>query len=225
MQWLVTDNIYRETWHQLLEYSNAEITIDLIAGRHGGISASQRKNFEKQAQQARFCVLQAKEYFDAATNSSIYTAPNHAYYGAVALASLVMLMTGDGRFSLDMLRKDSANNHHGLDFTTGCSAKSATQGLNLIEDSRSEILGRGHFSNWYRLIPARAAVLAPIKIIAAGNRARQTFGAVGGFQAPDISELAGKKMVSMELIKYLPDLDQDLARYGVAVPRCQVPGD
>ena len=125
MRWIVTDDIYAETWRRLLEFANIELTMDEIARRHGkAITKSQTDNYKKQATQARVCALQAKEYFDAARSSTLFTSPNHAYYGAVATASLMMLIFGDGQKSLDVLRADNRNNHHGLDFTTGCTANS-----------------------------------------------------------------------------------------------------
>jgi hypothetical protein len=31
MRWIVTDNIYTETWRHLLEYSNIDLTMDAIS--------------------------------------------------------------------------------------------------------------------------------------------------------------------------------------------------
>lgn len=74
----------------------------------------------------------------------------------------MMLVLGDGTKSLDYLRSDSKNNHHGLDFTTGCNAKSASTALALVENSRVEILPHGHFSNLYKTLPQVGAVFAAV---------------------------------------------------------------
>ena len=203
----------------MLEYSNIELTIEAISRRHGSAkSKSQEQNYIKQAQQARSCVLQAKEYFDAARSSSLYTGPNHIYYGAISLASLVMLVLGDGRYSLDVLRNDSSNNHHGLDFTIGCNAKAAKLGCNLLESSQVKVLGKGHFRNWYKLLPSRGSVHAITQTIN-GNQARTNYEVIGGFDTPGINELVGVKKTALELIKFLPDLDDELTRYGVSATR------
>ncbi|MDE2421994.1 MAG: hypothetical protein KGO49_12545 [Gammaproteobacteria bacterium] len=187
--------------------------------RHGAPkSKSEKDNYAKQAQQARSCVLQAKEYFDAANTSSLYTGPNHAYYGSIALTSLSMLILGDGRNALDQLRKNNENNHHGLDFTLGCNVKSAMQGINLLESSRAEILNKGHFRNWYNLLPARGSVHAITDYTLTNDQRRINYESIGGYDTPKIEQLK-KKKTALDLIKYLPDLDQDLARYGVGVFR------
>ena len=49
MRWTVTDDIYAETWRQLLEFSNLELTSDVINHRQGISSAKKDKeNIKKQ---------------------------------------------------------------------------------------------------------------------------------------------------------------------------------
>lgn len=219
MYWKVTDDIYQETWRHLLEYSNTELTIEAIAKRHGeATSRAQHENYLKQARQARACVLQAKEYFDAARASSLYTGPNHIYYGAISLASLTMLILGDGGNALDVLRRDGSNTHHGLHFAVDCNAKSASTGIVLLEKSLVKVLAKGHFQNWYNLLPARGSVRAITQTIN-GNQARTNYEVIGGYNTPKIDDLVGVKKTALDLIKYLPDLDDELARYGVNVAR------
>lgn len=219
MRWIVTDDIYAETWRQLLEFSNLELTIDVIARRHGEpTSKAHRDNFAKQAAQARVCVLQAKEYFDAARAASLFTSPNHSYYGAVALASLIMLVLGDGTKSLDYLRSDNRNNHHGLDFTTGCNAKSASVAIALVEQSRVEILRFGHFPNLYKTLPKKGSAFALVKQ-SYGSTSSRGMQSIGGYDVPAFDTIAGAKKTLLELLKYLPDLDSDLQRFGISAVR------
>ena len=219
MRWIVTDDIYAETWRRLLEFANIELTQDEIIRRHGvSKPKSSRENIAKQASQARVCVLQSKEYFDASRSSSLFTSPNHAYYGAVGLASLMMLILGDGTKSLDYLRSDNRNNHHGLDLTTGCSAKTASSGINLLNDTQVELLKHGHFANWYRTLPTHGNVYAFVKRTK-GNTANLNFLPAGGYEVPAYETLEGKKKSVAELVKYLPDLDMDLERFGIEAVR------
>lgn len=219
MRWIVTDNIYAETWRRLLEFANVELTLEELARRHGlPATKSAKQNYAKQAQQARVCVLQAKEYFDAARSSSLFTSPNHAYYGAVALASLALLVLGDGTKSLDFLRTDNRNNHHGLDLTTGCSARTATEGVALLEQTRVEVLPNGHFKNWYEVLPKRGNVYAYTRETR-GNTASVNYLPAGGYDVPTHKLLQGRKFSVVELLKYLPDLDAELNRFGVSTPR------
>lgn len=224
MLWIVTDDIYAETWRRLLEFANLDLTVDQIEKRHGKPSSkSQVENYKKQARQARVCVLQAKEYFDAARASSLFTSPNHAYYGAVALASLMMLILGDGKHSLDVLRSDNTNNHHGLDFTTACTAKTAPDGLKLLEESRVTVCTHGHFANWYRLLPARGAVFAKVTRTLGkdGGLHQVTMEQIGGYDIPLIEQISKAKIPLVDLFKFLPDLDSDLQRFGINSSRAR----
>jgi YaaC-like Protein len=219
MRWIVTDDIYVETWRRLLEFSNFELAFDEIVRRHGTpMTKPDRENKSKQAKQARVCVLQAKEYFDAARSSSLFTSPNHAYYGSVALASLMMLILGDGTRSLDYLRLDNKNNHHGLNLTTGCSANMATKGLALLERTQVEILKFGHFANWYQSLPGRGSIHA-IWHQYRGSTSSANYLPAGGFNVPDFATLQGKKKSIIDILQFLPDLDGDLHRFGVSSPR------
>lgn len=219
MRWTITDDIYAETWRQLLEYSNIELTTDIIIKKHGEAkSKSHSENIAKQAAQARVCVLQAKEYFDAARSASLFTAPNHYYYGAISLASLMMLILGDGTKSLDYLRRDNKNCHHGLDFITDCSGKTASIGIELIQRSRSEILKFGHFSNWYRVLPSRGSVFATHEKISESTK-MTNITTIGYYDAPSFEKISGVKISLIDLLKFLPDLDVDLNRFGINVVR------
>lgn len=84
MKWIVTDDIYAKTWRRLFEFGNIELTVDEIVRRHGQPTQSSEKfSYRKQAQQVRVAILQAKEYFEAARQSSLYTSANHLYYGKI----------------------------------------------------------------------------------------------------------------------------------------------
>jgi len=219
MRWIVTDNIYAETWRNILEFANVDLTLDAIQRRHGAAQSSgQRANYLKQAQQARVCALQAKEYFDAARSSSLFTSPNHAYYGAVSLASLCMLLLGDGTKSLDYLRADNRNNHHGLDLKLGCSSRTATSGVTLLQQTSAEVLKHGHFSNWYRTLPQKGTVYGFVRQ-QHEQTASSSYVPVGGYDIPAHDSLVGKATSLLDLIRYLPDLDVDLARSGISTAR------
>jgi hypothetical protein len=217
MEWVVTDDIYQEVWRRLLEFANIDLTVDEIARRHGKpVSPAERGNYRKQAAQARVCVLQAKEYFDAAASSTLFTAPNHLYYGMVSISSLMMLVMGNGTRSLDFLRHDARNAHHGLRFTTGCSASKAKEALSLLEHSSSTVLEHGHFLNWYTTLPARSISTTVFTSQFEGGRSVR-IESFGGFDMMDRSQIVGWKTTALELMRNLPDLHKDLRRYGVQV--------
>jgi hypothetical protein len=218
MRWIVTDNIYNETWRPLLEFSNADLVVDRIVHFHGDAKTKvERDNYKKQAKQARVCVLQAKEYFDAARASSVFTSPNHCYYGAISLASLALLVLGDGSKSLDFLRKDNANNHHGLDFTIGCNASSASKGITLLEESRAEILSHGHFFNFYNTLPKFGEVNGIVRS-ERGSTFSLSRNAIGRYDVAEFSTIIGRKKTLIELLRTAPDLADDLTRFGISFP-------
>ena len=219
MRWIVTDDIYSEIWRKLLEFSNIEIAIGEISRRHGLPADNRmRNNYKKQATQARVCILQAREYFDAARVSSIYTSPNHCYYGAVALSSAMMLILGDGSNSLDYLRGNAKNCHHGLDFNANCNAASAASGIALLERSCAKIMPFGQFSNWYKVLPVEGAVNGILKQTVGGHRnvSREK---LGTYDVDEFSRINGSNFILIDLLKYLPDLSGDMERYGIDVVR------
>lgn len=210
MLWVVTDDIYTETWRRLLEYSNFDFVRDRIAQKHGASAgSSDQENRSKQARQARVCVLQAKEYFDATQQSSLFTSPNHAYYGAVSLASLLLLILGDGTKSLDYLRSEKKNRHHGLQMSSGATSTTSTKGTTLLEETRVEILEFGHFANLYKVLPDRGSqhVLVSRSGISTTSIGYEV---CGGFSVPNFSKLIGTKTSLIDSMKFLPDLDAEL---------------
>ncbi|WP_321841821.1 YaaC family protein [Burkholderia cepacia] len=190
-----------------------------IARRHGApVTNRMRDNYKKQATQVRVCILQAKEYFDAARASSIFTSPNHCYYGAVALASVMMLILGDGRKSLDYLRVDNKNCHHGLDFNTGCNASAAASAISLLEQSYAKVMPFGQFANWYGVLPEKGAVAGLIKRLGQGHTQISREG-IGTYSVDEFDAISGSNFRMIDLLKYLPDLGDDLDRFGMDVVR------
>lgn len=217
MDWITTDNVVLETWGRLLELSNTDAALHRISSIHGAApNKSVTKNHTKQAQQIRACLLQAKEYFEAADASSLVTSPNHAYYGMVSLASSIMLMQGDGRKSLDRVRLDPSNRSHGLKFTTDVKGSSASDRLRILQDSRVEVLMDGHFKQWYVELPRAHRTYGKKTVINANNSTRVDFSPIGYFESPPFESLIGSKKTLLNLFQYLPDLNGELRQYGFA---------
>ena len=72
-------------WAGLREFRNIRSTVKKIIDLHR-IPIAQIKNVEKQAEQIKFCLEQAEEYFFAAKAVSSATKPVLVYYGIVSLA-------------------------------------------------------------------------------------------------------------------------------------------
>lgn len=216
--WITTDNQYEENWRRLLVYANIEITLDTIVKRHGNYTAKTKPNYIKQAKQVRVSLLQAKEYFDAARSSTLFTQPNHLYYGAVALSTACMLIRGDGSKSLDFLRNNNKNAHHGLNFTFSSTKNGAQKDIDLLKNSYVQILKNGHFSNWFDTLETNQPLYALIKSVSQQYNSTHTNLSYSGIsKLPLFSTLIKQKTPLDILIKRLPDLFQDLLRFGVNV--------
>lgn len=218
MDWVVSDDVPRESWSRLLEYANSDFAFEAISKRHGVPGGnSVADNYRKQAQQIRACLLQSQEYFSAAKHSSLITSPNHAYYGMVSLASSIMLMLGDGKKALDFLRQDAKNKNHGLRFTSGVTKSTAGKGLRILEQSFAEVLSNGHFRLWYETLPLFTASHGLETRHLQGSHMSR-FIQLGSSECKSFSALNGNKYSVLRLMQYLPDLHSELGRYGARLP-------
>lgn len=216
MEWVTCENVYEESWRRILEFANIELAIEAIESIHGVATNKTQANYKKQALQLRAALLQAKEYFDAALSSSLYTKPNHLYYGTVALTTACMLLRGDGNKSLDLLRKDAKNRHHGLDFTFSLATKQASEKLNLLENSYIKILENGHFPNWYKTLKKIQPVNGVLISIHANGATNTSYLALGNYEIKAFDKLANTKTNILDLLKKLPDINNELTTYGIA---------
>jgi hypothetical protein len=217
LEWITTDDVQAEAWRRLSEYANTDLTYEAIAAIHGPPSnTNHRKNYEKQATQIRAAILQAREYFDASKNASLYTKPNHLYYGMVSLATAIMLLRGDGNKSLDKLRLNSNNLRHGLTFSTGVTKSTCGEGLTLLENSYTEILPNGFFMNWYSTLPNRENVYA-VHEHKFGSVTRKSRIQIGDENIILPQNIPHNKYNLMELLIRLPDLLTHLGHYGIMV--------
>ena len=222
MRWIATDNIYAATWREIFEYTNIELTLKKLVKRHGEPkTARDEANYRKQASQARVCVLQAKEYMDAAQASSVSTSPNHIYYSICALASLMMLIMGDGTKSLDYLRRDTKNRKHGLSFTTACTLNNVSSDINLLKLSSASILEYGHFPNWYKTLPAAQPVYAEFET-ANGQFRTRGMTQVGRSTLASMVSISENPWSLLDLLALFPDLDSDLRKCGVEKIRSRI---
>ena len=217
-EWITTENIPSEAWRRILEYANLEFSKSAISDLHGPpINKNLKQNYQKQAQQIRVSILQSKEYFDAASASTLFTSPNHLYYGMVSLASAIMLLRGSGDKALDRLRQVSSNKHHGLNLSTNVNTTTCKDGLTILDNSFVEVLQKGFFTNWYETLPSKFEQYGIVKEkkgrVTVATRVNK------GYEILlNSGEIIGKKYSLLGLFARLPDVLRDLARYGHTVP-------
>lgn len=98
-------------WRGLKNFHNIDFCKSKIV-KHHSVPEKHHKNAEKQARQIRYCLIQAKEYFDAAQVVGLGTKPLLLYYCCLSLALAQILYRGTGLDSLENARGKNA--HHGL---------------------------------------------------------------------------------------------------------------
>ncbi len=160
--------------------------------------------------------MQAKEYFSATASSSLFTSPNHLYYGLVSLATAIMLFRGTGEQALDKLRQDANNRSHGLEFTSSTTASSCCNGLAILHETYIKVLKNGHFINWYSVFPTTTSIYSVVTTSdgAFSYSSRQPS---GNQTVLCRHSIIGKKYKLIDLIGRIPDLVVDLSRYGYDV--------
>ncbi len=138
-------------WSALRRFQNVDLVTDELMTIHR-LDGRWRENVKKQAQQLRYCIIQAREYFTAAATVSLATKPNLLYYGTLSLALAEILFKQDGKSSLDKARAE--NRHHGLSMRVGhiprnADLRSAAAQLRAVP---MEIDGirKGTFELWHR---------------------------------------------------------------------------
>src|SRR5215208_6441303 len=100
-------------WSGLRRFHDEIFVKNQLIGLHQ-IGKKHHPNAEKQARQIRYCLMQAKEYAEAAERVSLVTKPTLAYYSTMCLALAEVLLKQDGMSSLDKAREQ--HKHHGLHF-------------------------------------------------------------------------------------------------------------
>ena len=105
-------NLAQWCWGNLRRFQNVEYVSDFILRLHR-LPERYRKKAKDRARDIRFCLLQAKEYYDAALRVSLATKPTLLYYSTMNLA-LAEAILKQFPLGLDFARANHA--HHGLDF-------------------------------------------------------------------------------------------------------------
>lgn len=215
LEWTTTDNVRKETWRRLLEYANDEHVFREIVSIHGQpIDSRMTENYKKQAKQIRLSLIQAKEYMDSASNSSLVTAPNLLYYSTLSLCTACMLLNGTGEQALDKMRKQRHARHHGLTFSINEQA-GIQEDFNFFKFSEINVEKNGFFQEWYKTISIPEEQLAFEKAIEENGMIRKEMLLKGYGDIENLNKLVGSKFSLWGLILRIPDLINDLERLNI----------
>jgi hypothetical protein len=142
------------SWFSLRSFHNVKSTADLMSNFHN-VPNRHRSHVEKQADQIRFFLLQAKEYFDASRSVTLVTRPVLLYYAVMCLATAEALFKQSGDISLDRAR--GSHRHHGLSFVSRNTSKNkddlasqAANGLIALPATGGAGHRYGTFELWHR---------------------------------------------------------------------------
>jgi len=103
-------------WSQLRRFHSVNYTKSVLISLHQ-IPKKHHSNARKQAEQIRYCLMQAKEYFDASEVVTLATRPVLLYYSIMYLALAEILLKQSGESNLEFARDQ--HRHHGLQIGVG----------------------------------------------------------------------------------------------------------
>jgi hypothetical protein len=220
------ENPIAEVWRYLRVCTNEGVVTELIQSLHHPDRKHER-NVRKQARQLGYCVRQAEDYFEAARSVGLSTKPNLLYYGAMCLARSLTLLRLDGAHSLDYLRDRGRHLHHGLDLDRGNLEHAWRDGAveSALRSLRSRLFikddeGWGTFTLFYRSVQ-RSVSIVPCEIFIEGPGKINHVGRTNDPEMPAETELHPPFLFeTLDLMRQLPDLYDDLRIHGVASRLC-----
>ena len=135
-----------EIWSSIQRFRDYKYVAQRIITRDH-IPEKFHSDVKKQAQQIAFTLLQAEEYWTAASSAGPATSPLLYYYGMMCLAIAELLWKQNGEVSLDHAREE--HGHHGLEICLKeapsllerICAKPHIRGNGFILNVRSDITG------------------------------------------------------------------------------------
>ena len=98
-------------WNRIAQFHNLNYTTEVLIKLHN-LPKKHHSNAKKQSEQIRYCLLQAREYFDSAKAVSLATRPVLLYYCVMSLALAEILLKQDAESRLEKLRE--SHGAHGL---------------------------------------------------------------------------------------------------------------
>lgn len=199
----------RYAWSALRRFENVDFTSDLIKKRFN-LSNKHDQNAIKQANHIRYCLIQAKEYYNSAQSSSAATSPLQMYYCIISLALSQILWLKDGRHALEVMRAEHA--HHGLEYYPEIKKGVRLQDI-VIRPSKGN---RGTFIEWHKCMKEYSiAGLASIRHDKEGyTSSGPDVILAGGNENSQPIDRSGYSIDA--LMKNLPGLVSELSSFGIA---------
>ncbi|UVE65269.1 YaaC family protein [Burkholderia pyrrocinia] len=213
-----TADIGKYAWDRLAHFQNVEaVTREIMELHH--LPERHRANARKQATQLRQCLMQAREYYDAARAVSLATRPVLLYYSAMSLALAEVLMKQSADSRLEKLRE--LHGCHGLQLSIASSVSPgddlevAMAALRAKPQTAPDGSARGTFEVWRRssrelpIVGRYTQTHATVGMATSGIRALMA----GSDVEPDAYPANGLSL--LDVLQGLPQMVEILATYGI----------
>lgn len=214
-------DIAQYCWSRIAQFQNVQLTTNLICDLHNipNTDRSNRSNAKNQAEQIKYCLAQAREYFDAASGVSLATKPVLLYYSimSMALAEILLKQSGDSRLS--KLRED--HNCHGLQLGVAATPKPDDS----LEDSSSSLIAKpqrdtsgalkGTFEVWRRSAREHPVAGKHTTFFSASGANQQGYGVILSPNDVPPPELPRSGVSLFDCIRELPYMIDLLYTFGI----------
>lgn len=210
-----TSDLAKSAWSRLRRFQNVAFVAELLSAAHPGATS---QNLKKQAEQLRFCLLQAKEYSDAVNAVSLITQPTLLYYSTMNLVLAEILYKQSGDSSLDRAREQ--HKHHGLLHSLALLPKGATPLSRSGEALRASPMIKagarsGTFELWHRT--AGHLPLGGIVQMTHPGRTSEYFAPIL-FSEGALPSFPASGATLLYCLKHLPHMSAFLERENIEVP-------
>ena len=212
-----SSDVCKDAWSRLSHFQNVEMTADKICKKHN-IEKKDRRFAMRQATQIRHCLLQAREYFNAAKGVSLATKPVLLYYSAMSLALCEVLYKSDGESRLERLREN--HNCHGLQLAlaTDIPVSMPLSQLGAAIGAKPQMANggqRGTFEVWHRTSAEPPLVGWLERRFPLTQTTQKSFAVLMGGDASRPDPLPRSGISLMECLQRLPRMYATLESYGI----------
>ncbi|WP_186023125.1 YaaC family protein [Burkholderia gladioli] len=216
-----TSDLGKYAWGRLAHFQNVEAVTHEIVTLHN-LPERHRANARKQATQLRQCLMQAREYYDAARAVSLATRPVLLYYAVMSLALAEVLMKQSADSRLEKLRE--FHGCHGLQLSIADSVSPsdsltvAANALRAKPQTAPNGAARGTFEVWRRSSRELPIVGRYTETHDGGHMSTLGISALmaGSDLEPEAYPVNGRSL--LDALVGLPQMIEILASYGV-VPK------
>ncbi|WP_081053396.1 YaaC family protein [Burkholderia vietnamiensis] len=213
-------DITQYCWSRLAQFQNIQLTSNLICDLHGiqNTDRSSRSNAKNQAEQIKYCLAQAQEYFNAATSVSLATKPVLLYYCTMSMALSEILLKQSGDSRLSKLREE--HNCHGLQLGVRATPKPEDS----LEDSSSSLIAKpqrdisgalkGTFEVWRRSAREHPVAGKHTTFFSSGAN-QQGYGVILGANDVPPPELPRSGVSLFDCMRELPYMTSLIKTFGI----------